>query len=233
MAGYFGIESTYNKARNKYFWPQIYKTIKEYIQMCDVCIDIVGPFKDITETGNCYIVVAMEYLTKWPEARLIPNMMVPTIARFIYEDIIYHHDALYKIMTTHHRLAAAYHSQINGLTERFNKTLCSTLAKLVSDYKTTWDTLLLAALFAYRIFLNYTTKYDLFYLMHGYTATLPLDLQLQPEEDISELPLEQSLELHINTIAPTENSSPKKNRKALTSSTTMELWEYTSYERKM
>ncbi|CAG8688390.1 6094_t:CDS:2 [Dentiscutata erythropus] len=88
----------------------------------------------------------------------------------------------------------------NGLTERFNKTLCSTLAKLVGDYKTTRDTLLPAALFAYHTFPNHTSKYDPFYLIYGHTATLPLDLQLQPEEDISKPPLEQSLKLHVNKI---------------------------------
>ncbi|CAG8789723.1 18483_t:CDS:1, partial [Dentiscutata erythropus] len=36
--------------------------------------------------------------------------------------------------------------------------------------------------------------------MHGCPATLPLDLQLQPEEDMLEPPLEQSLELHSNKI---------------------------------
>ena len=59
-------------------------------------------------------------------------------------------DSLCKLMTIRHRLSSAYHPQTNGLTERFNKTLCNTLAKYVSDYGDTWDTFLNAALFAYR-----------------------------------------------------------------------------------
>lgn len=31
-----------------------------------VAVDILGPFP-VTERGNCYILVAMDYFTKWPE----------------------------------------------------------------------------------------------------------------------------------------------------------------------
>ncbi|CAG8737466.1 13340_t:CDS:1, partial [Cetraspora pellucida] len=52
-----------------------------------VGIDIVGPLK-IIPNGNRYIVVATEYLTKWPEAKAIPDMKATTIAKFIYDEII-------------------------------------------------------------------------------------------------------------------------------------------------
>ncbi|CAG8849486.1 45670_t:CDS:2, partial [Gigaspora margarita] len=129
-----------------------------------VGIDIVGPFKHITENRNHYIIVAAEYLTKWSETCAIPDITAFTVAHFIYEDLIYY--ALCKIMTTHHHLATIYHPQTNGLTERFNKTLCSMLTKLVDDYKSTWDTLLPLALFAYHTLQNHTTKLDPFYLIY-------------------------------------------------------------------
>ncbi|CAG8857370.1 37531_t:CDS:1, partial [Gigaspora margarita] len=43
-----------------------------------VGIDIIGPFKHITENRNHYIIVAIEYLTKWPEACAIPDITVFT-----------------------------------------------------------------------------------------------------------------------------------------------------------
>ncbi|KAJ8333889.1 hypothetical protein SKAU_G00412080 [Synaphobranchus kaupii] len=37
-----------------------------------VTVDILGPFP-VTEGGNCYELVAMDYFTKWPEAYAIPS----------------------------------------------------------------------------------------------------------------------------------------------------------------
>ena len=105
-------------------------------------------------------------------------------------------------MTIKHQLSLAYHLQTNGLTERFNKTLCTTLAKYVSDYSDSWDTFLESALFAYRTTQNHTTKYTPFKLLYGHEAKLPLDLQ----ETNQDIPLEshdQQLQRHINFI--TEN----------------------------
>jgi hypothetical protein len=76
LSGHFGVEATYNRARSRYYWPNLYKTIAEYIKSCDTCqrqgapipheelhpiqvgqlfdrvgIDIVGPLS-ITPNGN-------------------------------------------------------------------------------------------------------------------------------------------------------------------------------------
>jgi hypothetical protein len=37
LTGHFGIEATYNRARTRYYWPNLYKTIAEYIKSCDTC----------------------------------------------------------------------------------------------------------------------------------------------------------------------------------------------------
>ena len=55
-----------------------------------VGIDLVGPLPK-TKNGNLYIAVATDYLTKWPEARAIPDATAELVASFFYEDIICRH----------------------------------------------------------------------------------------------------------------------------------------------
>ena len=83
-----GIENTYHKISRKYYWPQMWKDIEQYIKSCNICqqkermiknnkmtpitvgapfekigIDLVGPLA-VTTNGNHYIVVAIDYMTK-------------------------------------------------------------------------------------------------------------------------------------------------------------------------
>ena len=44
-----------------------------------------------TKGGNGYIVVFMDYLTKWPEAFAIPDQTSLTIARLFVEKIVSRH----------------------------------------------------------------------------------------------------------------------------------------------
>ena len=53
-------------------------------------IDLVDPLPK-TKNSNLYIVVAIDYLIKWPEARAIPDATAESVASFFYEDIICRH----------------------------------------------------------------------------------------------------------------------------------------------
>ena len=114
-SGHFAAENMFNKIRDRYYWPQMFDDIRTYAQSCDACqrrgkskktqhlhpipvhgpfyqigIDFVGPLP-ITEQGNRYIIVAMDYLTKWPEARAVPQAIAEMTASFVYKDIICRH----------------------------------------------------------------------------------------------------------------------------------------------
>ena len=218
-AGHFATDIMFNKIKSRYYWPQMYEDIRAYVQSCDRCqkrgrpkrneplhpiavhepfyrigIDIVGPLPR-TKQNNRYIVTAMDYLTKWPEARALQEATAEKVADFIYEDIICRHGCPAKILSdrgTHfnnqvihllmerfrinHHYSTPYHPQTNGLVERFNRTLCEILAKLSQD-NNEWDTFIAPALFAYRTSKHSTTKIEPFYLVYGRNAKLPVDDQ--------------------------------------------------------
>ena len=218
LAGHFSVEETFRRIKIRYYWPQMFNDIRSYVKSCDECqkrgknkrteplhpikvgqpfdrigMDIVGPLPK-TKKGNAYIVVATDYLTKWPEARAIPDQKAATVSTFFYEDIICRYGCPKELLTDRgshfvneilkslcqelgvkHKLSTSYHPQTNGLVERFNRTLCETLAKYAGDNKDDWDLYLPSTLFAYRTKRHSTTRHEPFYLVYGREATLPVD----------------------------------------------------------
>ena len=107
-------------------------------------------------------------MTKWPVASATPAADANTVVEFIYENIICRHgcpnyilsdqgshfrnkvvDGLMNKFEINYLLSTPYHSQTNGLVERFNKTLCESIAKTTEDLQE-WDTVINSVLFAYR-----------------------------------------------------------------------------------
>src|SRR6266542_3424827 len=215
--------------------------IKSYIQTCDQCqrrgkttdenelhsikikepfyqwgIDIVGPLTE-TPRGNKYIVVAIDYFTKYPEARVLTNANAKSVANFIYKDIICRHGCPRKIISnreTHfnnqviekllerfkirHNLSTPYHPKTNGLVERFNKTLCESLAKL-NEERENWDEYISLMLFAYRTKVNKSTQFTLFYLTYEREVILPFD-----EDNKTEITLEERVEEILTKFTQTK-----------------------------
>jgi len=216
LSAHFGIQTTSEKIKERYYWKGMQKDIETYVKSCDQCqrrgkpigkhelhsiqvkepfyqigIDIVGPLPR-TEKGNKYIVVAIDYFTKWPEAKALPEATAKEVSTFILEDIICRHGCPQKILSDRgshfnnqlikeltdkfkikHGFSTPYHPKTNGLVERFNKTLCESLAKLGQKEK--WDENIPSVLFAYRTRKQDSTKIEPFYLTYGRKARLPTD----------------------------------------------------------
>ncbi len=192
LSGHVGKDKVYQKIRKQYYWPGMYKDVAEFVRSCHQCqffaqkdlpiptgtveptgpwervgMDIIGPLPQTNE-GNRYIVTAIDYHTRWPEACALKEANAEQVAKFLYEDIICRHGIIDKIHTDqdthfvnqiieqltnkfhfrHHRVTA-YRPQANGLVEAFNGSLKKTLAKL-SEGIEDWDKFISPALFAYR-----------------------------------------------------------------------------------
>lgn len=94
---------------------------------------------------------------------------------------------LFELCGTDHRISSAYHPQTNGLDERMNQTLKSTLVKFVNDNQNDWDVHLKAVLFAYRTSKNDSTKFTPFELMFGRAPILPIEIKIKSKPE-SEAP---------------------------------------------
>ncbi|GJV89531.1 reverse transcriptase domain-containing protein [Tanacetum coccineum] len=159
-----------------FFWPTIYKDAYELIKSCDACqrqgkishrdempqnaiqvceifdvwgIDFMGPFP--SSRGNKYILVAVDYLSKWVKAKALPTNNVRVVVKFlkslfsqfgapraIISDRGTHfcNEIFDKVMSKYgvtHRLSTPYHPQTSGQVEVTNHSLKRILERTVGE----------------------------------------------------------------------------------------------------
>nr|GEV71411.1 reverse transcriptase domain-containing protein [Tanacetum cinerariifolium] len=65
----------------RFFLPSIYRDAHDMIKSCDTCIDFMGPL--LSSKGNKYILIAVDYLSKWVEAKALPTNDARVIVKFL------------------------------------------------------------------------------------------------------------------------------------------------------
>ena len=159
-----------------------------------VAVDILGPLPEST-AGNCYVLVAADYFTKWVEAYATPNQEAVTVAKKLTEQMFcrfsppdqLHSDQgrqfeskllqeVCKIFHIKKTRTTPYHPQCDGQVERFNRTLLHMLSTTLKDYPVDWEEQLPKVCMAYNTSIHASTGYSPFYLMFGRKPKLPIDL---------------------------------------------------------
>ena len=114
-------------------------------------IDFAGPFPKDSQTGMEYIVIAVEWLTRWAEAEATHDASPETAADFLYTRIICHYGCieslqldngphfvnpilrcLTKILQIRHHFSTPYYPQSNGRVERVVGTIKTMLRRAVA-----------------------------------------------------------------------------------------------------
>nr|GEW57302.1 reverse transcriptase domain-containing protein [Tanacetum cinerariifolium] len=112
------------------------------IQVCEVFdiwgIDFMGTFS--ISKGNKYILVVVDYLLKWVEAKVLPTNDARAVVKIL--------KSLFSRVT--HRLSTAYHPQTSGQVEVTNRGLKRILERTVRKNRTLWSDKLEDALWAFR-----------------------------------------------------------------------------------
>lgn len=221
--GHLGQQRTIELARERFYWPSLRQDIKKWVNNCFECatkkdflptsapapmlsveidklqpfekigLDILGPLPE-TGSGNKYIVVLQDYMTKWVEATAMPACDAKDISSWLSDEIFSRFGIPASIVSDHgsqfdskvykdfcdrlgiiQNFATPYHHQSNGLVERMNRSLENMLRMYVDKDQTDWDLYLSPCLFAYRTSIHSVTKKSPFEAMFIRTARMPVD----------------------------------------------------------
>nr|GFB90189.1 reverse transcriptase domain-containing protein [Tanacetum cinerariifolium] len=168
-----------------------------FIQICEIFdvwgIDFMGPFP--SSKGNKYIHVAVDYLSKWVEAKAIPTNDARVVVKFlkslfsrfgttkaIISDRGTHfcNDQFSRVMAKYgvtHRLSTAYHAQTSGQVEVTNRGLKCILERTVRENRASWSDKLEDALWAFRTAYKTSIGCTPYRLVYDKACHLPLELE--------------------------------------------------------
>ncbi|XP_037491373.1 uncharacterized protein LOC119369264 [Jatropha curcas] len=130
-------------------------------------IDIIGKIIPVASNAHQYILVAVDYFSRWIEAQSYKTLNAKQVARFIEQNIfccysVPHHivtdngshfqanvsQLLYRYKVEHHH-SSPYRPQANGAVEAANKDIKRILSKICEKYRS-WAEKLPFALWGHR-----------------------------------------------------------------------------------
>jgi len=183
LGGHGAEERTKFRARQNFTWRGMDRDIAEYCRKCITCakfkgrahpltplrrypvplepfqmvsMDLMGPFP-LTERGNQYILVIVDFLTRFAVVRALPNKYAETVAEAVSEVFAdlgipqtvltdqgrEFRNEILKEMAKHmqfqHHKITAYHPASNGLCERTNQQVLNILRGMVDGKDQYWD----------------------------------------------------------------------------------------------
>ncbi|GFO01339.1 gypsy retrotransposon integrase-like protein 1 [Plakobranchus ocellatus] len=273
---HLGIRKTKDKVLSNVYWPGVDGDVTKYCRSCDVCqrtvkkgtvprvplekvplidtpfkrvaIDLVGPINPPSEAGHRFILMLVDYATRFAEAvplRKIDTESVTEALVDIYSRLGVPEEALSDQGTqfisdymkeVKQKTTTPYHPMCNGLVERFNTTLKTCLRRLCSEQPRQWHRYINPLLFAYREVPQDSTHFAPFELLYGRTVRGPMRILRELwTKEIEEPDVKSSYEYVLNlrerlddTLKIAREELEKDGRSATTTgrpSAESSLWE--------
>ena len=158
-------------------------------------IDIIGKVTPTGVGGHEYVLVAIDYFTKWVEAVSYAKLTAKHVARFLEKNIFCRYgvpheiisdqgshfraevqDLLEKYHVKHHK-SSPYRPQMNGAVEAANKNIKVIIEKMAENYKD-WPNKLHFALWGYRTSIRTSIGVTPYSLVYGMEAVQPIELEI-------------------------------------------------------
>ncbi|GJX97273.1 reverse transcriptase domain-containing protein [Tanacetum coccineum] len=239
-----GTRSVVAKAlRIGYYWPTMHGDARKLIQACQDCqvhkpvprnpqqklspitspwpfykwgIDIAGPFPEGPGKVK-FLIVAIDYFTKWIEAKPVATITGSQIKKFVWDNIVCRFglpgeiisdngkqfqdnpfkDWCEKLCIRQH-FASVKHPQTNGLVERANRSLGEGIKARLDERSKNWMEELPHVLWAHRTMIKSSNGDTPFSLTYGTEAVIPAEIGM-PTLRTAEVSLEENKEaLEIN-----------------------------------
>ncbi|GJS58498.1 reverse transcriptase domain-containing protein [Tanacetum coccineum] len=219
--GHYGPNITAKKVLDSgFYWPTIIKEAHTLVRLCEACqrtgniskhdemplnniqvceifdiwgIDFMGPFPKSYKFE--YILVAVDYVSKWAEAQALPTNDARVVVAFLKK--LFCHFGMPKALIsdrgTHfcnkimektmkrygvnHRFSTSYHPQTSGQVENTNRALKRILEKTVKDNPAIWSRKLDDALWAFRTAYKTPTGTTPYKLIYGKNCHLPFEIE--------------------------------------------------------
>ncbi|CAJ2636298.1 unnamed protein product [Trifolium pratense] len=221
-AQHLGGRSLARKAlRAGYYWPTMQQDAKDHVKKCDKCqrhgdmhlapprelkslsspwpfawwgMDLLGPFtKGLYQ--NRYLIVAVDYFTKWVEAEPLFDITSLRILRFFKRNVLARFGIPQVVVTdngtqftdkdfqaflvalgTKQHFTSVEHPQTNGQAEAANRVILRGLRRRLDQNKKKWVEELDNVLWAYRTTPHSTTGETPFRMVYGTEAVIPVEI---------------------------------------------------------
>ncbi|RDX65958.1 putative protein K02A2.6, partial [Mucuna pruriens] len=150
-------------------------------------LDTIGPIEPKASNRHRFILVAIDYFTKWVEASSHASVTKSIVVKFIKKDIICRYGLPTHIITNNgtnlnnkmmtelceqfkikHHNSTPYHSKMNGAMEATNKNIKKIVQKMVLPY----------ALHGYRTSIRTSMGATPYSLVYGTEVVLPVEVEI-------------------------------------------------------
>ncbi|XP_075074691.1 uncharacterized protein LOC142162259 [Nicotiana tabacum] len=145
-------------------------------------MDVIGLIEPVASNGHRFILVAIDYFTKWVEASSYKSVTKKVVADFVHNGANLNSDLMREICDKFkitHRNSTPYQPQMNVSIEAANENMKKILRKMIDNYRH-WHEKLPFALIGYRTIVKTSTGATPYLLVYGTETVLSAEFEIPP-----------------------------------------------------